>query len=156
MLAPDIQSLMSDVLNLASRIPIEILWPEDSIDNGSGEHHRPRPETYGEAYRSLLQDRNMLALGLHRPPPRTREASGDSTSGPSGHPSCRAKTEGAATAAATDKRGEDPTSAGADEPRRCFGASRYVSIACPSSGFPLLDGDCVFVLRRPSQTGSST
>ncbi|CAN0083784.1 unnamed protein product, partial [Ectocarpus sp. 13 AM-2016] len=85
MLAPDIQSLMSDVMHLVSRVPIEVLWPEHSPnargtvvgDNndsrGDGDtRSRIRPVTYGEAFRLLLEDRDLLALGLHRPPTHGR------------------------------------------------------------------------------------
>ncbi|CAM9615974.1 unnamed protein product, partial [Hapterophycus canaliculatus] len=123
MLASDVQSLMNDVFQLISRVSIEALWPRHqpsdirgaaagkSGGSGSGSAHRARPKTYGEAYRTLLEDRDLLAMGIHRPPARRR---GDITSG------------------------------------RCPGGSRYVAINCPSASFALRDGDCFFVLRRPS------
>lgn len=79
MLASDIQSLMNDVFHLISRVSIEALWPvHQPSDAPVGSTTRPRPKTYGEAYRTLLEDRDLLAMGIHRPPARRR---GDTTSG---------------------------------------------------------------------------
>ena len=79
MLASDIQSLMNDVLNLASRVAVEALWPKNTRGRGS---KRPRPATYGEAYQSLLRERDLLALGIHRPPARRHR--GSSSAGAAG------------------------------------------------------------------------
>ena len=79
MLASDIQSLMNDVLNLASRVAVEALWPKNTRGGGS---KRPRPATYGEAYQSLLRERDLLALGIHRPPARRNR--GSSSAGAAG------------------------------------------------------------------------
>ncbi|CAM9278886.1 unnamed protein product [Ectocarpus fasciculatus] len=134
MLAPDIQSLMSDVMHLVSRVPIEVLWPDHSpnaratmvgdIDNGGGDDSRKsrlRPVTYGEAFRLLLEDRDLLALGVHRPP----------------------------------THGRGPRKTGGRERWRCPGGSRYVAINSPSASFALRDGDCFFVLRRRSRPVSA-
>lgn len=122
MLSSDIQSLMNDVLNLAFRIPVEILWPSSTRDS-SVSNQRSRPETYGEAYELLLHGRNLLALGIHRPPMRIG--------------------------------GSNSRRAGAEAFSRCPGGSRYLSITCPSSSFPLRDGDCLFVLRPPSDASAT-
>lgn len=119
---------MNDVLNLAFRVPVEILWPGGfSNTHGdrstSGSKKQSRPETYGEAYESLLRERDLLALGIHRPPVRI----GGSNS---------------------NRAGEAAFS-------RCPGGSRYLAITCPSSSFPLRDGDCLFVLRPPSDAGAT-
>lgn len=135
MLASDVQSLMSDVLNLVSRVPIEALWPQHHTSKVSvpaaGQRYRARPRTYGEAYRSLLEDHDLLALGIHRPP------TGSQGDGP--------------LSAATASSDVD------DAPgyRRCPGGSRYVAINCPSASFPVRDGDCFFVLRRPNEEENS-
>ncbi|CAM9977379.1 unnamed protein product [Ectocarpus sp. 12 AP-2014] len=135
MLAPDIQSLMSDVMHLVSRVPIEVLWPEhspnargtvvgdnnDSRGDGDIRRSRIRPVTYGEAFRLLLEDRDLLALGLHRPP----------------------------------THGRGPRKTGGRERWRCPGGSRYVAINSPSASFALRDGDCFFVLRRRSRPVSA-
>lgn len=134
MLAPDIQSLMSDVMHLVSRVPIEVLWPEHSPNaratmiggNGNGDDDdrrdsRLRPVTYGEAFRLLQQDRDLLALGLHRPP----------------------------------THGRGPRETWGRERCRCPGGSRYVAINSPSASFALRDGDCFFVLRRRNRPESA-
>ncbi|CAM9399544.1 unnamed protein product [Ectocarpus sp. 6 AP-2014] len=135
MLAPDIQSLMSDVMHLVSRVPIEVLWPEhspnargtavgennDNRGDGDIRRSRIRPVTYGEAFRLLLEDRDLLALGLHRPP----------------------------------THGRGPRKMGGRERWRCPGGSRYVAINSPSASFALRDGDCFFVLRRRSRLVSA-
>eukprot|EP00903_Cladosiphon_okamuranus_P015886 g14672.t1 len=132
MLASDVQSLMSDVLNLVSRVPIEAFWPQQirskAPATSAGRRHRVRPRTYGEAYRSLLEDHDLLALGIHRPPIGSR---GD----------------GPLSAAAAAASGDDDAACY----RRCPGGSRYVAINCPSASFPVQDGDYFFVLRRPKQ-----
>ena len=137
MLASDVQSLMSDVLNLVSRVPIEALWPphrpsKDSATE-SERKHRARPTTYGEAYRLLLEDRDLLALGLHRPP---------------------IGSQGEGPLLSTAKASSDDSDAASY--RRCPGGSRYVAINCPSASFAVRDGDCFFVLRRPSEKDGVT
>ena len=137
MLASDVQSLMSDVLNLVSRVPIEALWPQHqpskALATAAGRTRRARPKTYGEAYRSLLEDRDLLALGIHRPP------TGGRGNGPLS----------AATGGSDDDDDDDDDDAARN--RRCPGGSRYVAITCPSASFPVQDGDCFFVLRRPNE-----
>lgn len=137
MLASDVQSLMSDVLSLVSRVPIEALWPQHHLSKApamaAGRRHQARPRTYGEAYRSLLEDRDLLALGIHRPP------TGSRGNGP----------QSAAAAASSDDND-------AAFYRRCPGGSRYVAINCPSASFPVQDGDCFFVLRRPNEEDGVT
>lgn len=115
---------MNDVLNLAFRVPVEILWPSSTPDSSSSSsNQRSRPETYGEAYELLLRERDLLALGIHRPPMRIG--------------------------------GRNSRRAGAEAFSRCPGGSRYLSITCPSSSFPLRDGDCLFVLRPPSDASAT-
>lgn len=148
MLAPGIQSVMSDVLDLACRVPIETLWPGDPNGGGRGARVRSRPKTYGEAYKTLLQDRDLLALGVHRPPTGRRRPSGNGRGG--GGPAVRlwpSVVQGSDDVDASKRRG----AAAADKRRRCPGGSRYVAINCPSAGFVLRDGDCLFVLRRPDK-----
>lgn len=122
---------MDDVLNLISRVPIEALWPQHHPSKASApsaeRRHRGRPKTYGEAYRSLLEDRDLLALGIHRPPTGSR---------------------GEGPLSAAKASGDDDDSASY---RRCPGGSRYVAISCPSASFAVRDGDCFFVLQRPSE-----
>lgn len=148
MLAPDIQSVMSDVLDLACRVPIETLWTEDPKDEGRGAAGRSRPKTYGEAYKTLLQDFDLLALGVHRPPTGRRRPTNN---GPHGRRSARklwpSVDRGSDDIDADMKRG----TAAVEKHRRCPGGSRYVAINCPSAEFVLRDGDSLFVLRRPDK-----
>ena len=160
MLASDIQCVMNDVLDLACRVPIEALWPEDTNGGLGDVAGQSRPKTYGEAYKTLLQDRDLLALGVHRPPIGCRIPTGNE----SRHCCSIAKLwpsagQGCADAVAGKRRGAggaggtagDGDAAGVGDRRRCPGGSRYVAINCPSANFVLRDGDCLFVLRRPGR-----
>lgn len=82
MLASDVQSLMADVLSLVSRVAIEDLFGARSTPARS----RARPQTYGSAYRSLLEERDLLALGIHRPPARRGDGSTAASGGRRGCP----------------------------------------------------------------------
>lgn len=81
MLASDVQSLMTDVLSLVSRVAVEDLWPQHHPfgTRSTPAGGRARPQTYGAAYRSLLESRDLLALGIHRPP--TRRGDGSAAAG---------------------------------------------------------------------------
>lgn len=83
MLASDVQSLMGDVLRLVSRVAIEDLWPQHHPfgARSTPARSRARPQTYGAAYRSLLEERDLLALGIHRPPARRGDGSAATSGG---------------------------------------------------------------------------
>lgn len=160
MLASDIQSVMSDVLDLACRVPIETLWPADAKCGERGVAGRSRPDTYGEAYKTLLQDRDLLALGIHRPPTcRRRPSDNEPRDGrsavnlwpPVGRGSADAVAAMKSSAGGAGGTADCGDAAGVNERHRCPGGSRYVAINCPSADFVLRDGDCLFVLRRPGR-----
>lgn len=180
MVADDIQSLFNGVLGLVCRVPIDALWPQrytggdrsSSTTNG-GECRRPA--TYGEAYQSLLQDQDLLALGLHRAPISGENSCsnlGKSSTGWTGldHQTSRSDDRPKLNSIRWTGSGggggvrEEKNRTIWDEERGlrnrcccCPSGSQFLAIACPSSSFPLRDGDCVFVLhvgRRGRGRGS--
>lgn len=153
-MAEDVQFVLNNVLQLACRVPIEILW------------RRRRPRNYGEAYRSLLKNRHLLAVGLHRPPIsnlddpnsnlETRNPLHETRRGTcagavpnweqyAGHGSSAGRNGGGARSAAATAEGQG----------RSLGGSRFLAIACPRASFPLRAGDCLFVLRQPSEVAAA-
>lgn len=191
MLADDIQSLFNGILRLVSRVPVEELWPRGKIAHGtssssgsSGSDDRSgrgggselrRPTTYGEAYESLLQDRDLLPLGLHRPLPSFRRSSCGSNRSdtwvgmaqPQGTVQVwpAEECDGGHCGGGDQSRGDNRAKmayepehreAGDAEsgPASCFpcpSALQNLAISCPSPHFPLRDGDGIFVLRRDGE-----
>lgn len=173
MMSEDVQFILGNVLKLTCRVSVKTLWP------------RRLPGTYGEAYRSLLKDRNLLAVGLHRPPIPDRDNLGDANSdGQAGNPphETRRRARSAAMpgnpphearrrtrSGAVPDKGQYPghnssatnlgDGAGARSAEkgqgRYLGGSRFLAIACPRASFPLRAGDCIFVCRRPSELAAT-